>query len=198
MVITYQGANYVKVTAGPLTFLVDPTDERSFRSAKFVCMTQEPSELFKGKNASATLALREPLIIQHPGEYEVEGVRITGYPTAAEGAEHIAYRIIVEDLSLGFLGHLMKLPDQKIVGELADMDILFIPGGGVPWMKESDAAKLVRQLEPGLVIPTLLTKKTCETFAKELGAKTPAASEKLVIKKKEIIPKACTVVCLAS
>jgi hypothetical protein len=198
MVITYQGGNYVKVTAGPLTFLVDPADERSFRGAKFALFTEQPSPLLKSGDAAATLALREPLIIHHPGEYEVEGIRITGYQTgASEGVAHIAYRVVMEDISLGFLGHLMELPDQKAVGEFADMDVLFIPGGGKPWLKESDAAKLVRQLEPGFVIPTLLTKKTCESFAKELGAKPSAAAEKLVIKKKDIVPKACTVVCLA-
>lgn len=188
----------MKVSAGPLTFLVDPADERSFRGAAFVLATQEPSPLLK-KNTEETLPLREPLLISHPGEYEVQGVRIVGYPIGSgEGMMRIAYKVIMEDIALGFLGHLTELPDQKAVGELADLDILFVPGGGKPWLKESDAAKLVRQLEPGLVIPTLLTKKTCEVFAKELGAKSGAPVEKLVIKKKGITPKAGTVVCLAA
>lgn len=198
MVISYQGENYVKVTAGPLTFLVDPTDERSFRGAQFILATQEPSPLLK-KSEGAILSLREPLIISHPGEYETEGIRITGYRMGSDGATaHIAYRVSMEGISLGFLGHLTELPDQKTVGGLTDLDILFVPGGGKPWLRESDAAKLVRQLEPGFVIPTLLQKKTCDAFAQELGAKPAAPVEKLVVKKKDIVPKASTVVCLAS
>lgn len=199
MVITYQGGNYVKVTAGPLTFLVDPSDERSFRGAKFVAFTEHPAPLLQGKDGAATFSLREPLLIDHAGEYEVEGVRITGYPlSATEDAAKIAYRVMMEHITLAFLGHLTKIPDQKIVGALADADILFIPGGGAPWLREPDAAKLVRQLEPGIVIPTLLAKKTCESFVKELGAKTAAPAEKLAVKKKDITPKAMTVVCLAA
>ena len=207
MVITYQGENYVKVTAGPFTFLMDPADERSFRGAKFVLMTQNPLSR-SGTGETSTLVLREPLVINHPGEYQTEGVRITGYHIGTLGhsatgepsveTELIAYRVLMEGITLGFLGHLTELPDQKAVGGLADMDLLFIPGGGQPWLKASDAAKLVRQLAPGLVIPTLLTKKTCEGFAKELGVKFPTPAEKLVIKKKDIVPKACTVVCLAA
>ncbi|MDP3974972.1 MAG: MBL fold metallo-hydrolase [Candidatus Jorgensenbacteria bacterium] len=199
MVITYQGGNYVKVTAGSLTFLVDPSDERSFRGAKFVVFTEHPAPLLQGKNDAATFFLREPLLIDRPGEYEVEGIRITGYPfSTTEGVAKIAYRIIMENITLAFLGHLTKLPDQKIVGALGGADILFIPGGGAPWLNEPDAAKLVRQLEPGIVVPTLLTKKTCESFVKELGAKITAPAEKLVVKKKDITPKAMTVVCLAA
>ncbi len=198
MVISYQGGNYVKVSAGSLTFLVDPADERSFRGAQFVLMTQEPSPFLK-KGVGETLALREPFIISHPGEYEVQNIRITGYSFGThDTATDITYRVVMEGISLGFLGHLTRLPDQKMVGGLADLDILFVPGGGKPWLQESDAAKLVRQLEPGIVIPTLLTKKTCDSFAKELGAKPSAPAEKLVIKKKDIVPKASTVICLAS
>ena len=69
MVISYHGENYVKVSAGPLTFLVDPLDERSFRGAQFVLATREPSPLLK-KSGGELLALREPLIINQPGEYE--------------------------------------------------------------------------------------------------------------------------------
>lgn len=199
MVITYQGENYVKVTAGPLTFLVDPTDERSFRGAKFVLATQHPFPLLKAREGAAALAFREPLIIQHPGEYEAERVRIAGCQVGAGATHtHTAYRVLMEGITLGFLGHLTELPDQKAMAGLADVDILFVPGGGAPWLKESDAAKLVRQLEPGFVIPTLLTRKTCDAFARELGAKAPAPSEKFVIKKKEIVPHACTVVHLAA
>lgn len=197
MVISYQGGNYVKVSAGPLTFLVDPSDERSFRGAQFVLATQTPSPLLK-KDERELMALREPLIIDRPGEYETEGIRITGYRTGSSAeAEHTAYKVAMEGVTLGFLGHLAKLPDQKAVGEFSDLDIIFVPGGGKPWLPESDAAKLVRQLEPGLVIPTLLTKKTCEVFAKELGAKPAPPAEKLVIKKKDIAPKAMAIVCLA-
>lgn len=192
MVITYQGDNYVKVTSGPFTFLIDPVDERSFRGAKFALLTENPSPLLKGKDAPAMLELREPLIINHPGEYEVEGIRITGYPITTT----IAYRVVIEGITLGFLGPLVELPDQKSMEGFADTDIIFIPGGGRPWLKESDAAKLIRQLEPGLVIPMLLTKKTCDLFTKELGAKSAAPAEKLVIKKKDIVPKVYTVVCL--
>lgn len=199
MVITYHGENYVKAAAGSLVFLVDPTDERSFRSAKFVLFTESPPPLMKGEGTENLLARREPLLIADAGEYEVEGVRIAGYRTGIRGeTSHLAYRVTMENLSLVFLGHLTELPDQKTASEFADADILFVPGGGAPWLKETDAAKLVRQLEPGIIIPTLVGNRACERFVKELDAQPGAPTDKLTLKKKDVVPKAMAVTCLTA
>jgi len=199
MVISYQGENYVKVQSGSFAFLIDPSDERSFRGAAFALMTRHPAPLAKGRTDVELTALREPIWIDRPGEYEIAGVRINGYPVAAkDGLAHTAYRVALEGITLAFLGHLTALPEQKTIGALAGADILFVPGGGKPWLPESDAAKLVRQLEPGIVVPTLLTKKTCDAFMRELGAKVESPAEKLVVKKKDIAAGAMKIAYLAA
>lgn len=194
MVITYHGENYVKVSSGTFTFLVDPSDERSFRGAKFAVYTETPETDGREGASADALARRDPLVISRPGEYEIEGVRIAGYRGKQPGSA--IYQITIENVALGFLGHLVEPPDQSVMEALADLDVLFIPGGGKPWIREADAAKLVRQLEPGIVIPTLAAKHDCEGFVKELDTKLLPRAEKLTIKKKDITPKAMAVALL--
>ncbi len=198
MVITYHGGNYLKVQAGNFTVLVDPVDQRSFKGAQVVLHTILPAALDIGKERTEVLALREPLWIDHAGEYEVGGIGIRGVAMGDEGGRaHTAYHFTLDDLTVGVFGFLMNEPEAKTLEEFADLDVLFLPGGGKPLIAQAAAAKLVRQLEPGIVVPTLA--KDLTPFLKEFGghAKCPT-EEKLVIKKKDVTPKAMAIHCLAA
>jgi hypothetical protein len=197
MVITYHGGNYVKIQSGDFTALVDPVDQRSFKGAQIVLNTILPAALEAEKPRDELIAMREPLWIDHAGEYEVGGVTVRGFPTGEEGGRaHTVYRLTVDDISIGILGFLMREPEASLLAEFADLDILLIPGGGKPLIAESAAAKLVRQLEPGIVIPTLA--KNTAGFLKEMGQAKCVAEEKLVVKKKDITPKAMMVHCVST
>ena len=197
MVITYHGGNYVKIQSGDFTMLVDPTDQRSFKRAQLVLNTVLPPVLETGEEREKLLEMREPLWIEHAGEYEMGGVEVRGIPTGEEGGRtHTAYRVTVDGITLGILGFLMREPEAKVLAELADLDILFAPGGGKPLIAQSAAAKIVRQLEPGIIIPTLA--KDVGPFLKELGKAKRPAEEKLTVKKKGIVPKAMAVHCLST
>lgn len=197
MVITYHGGNYVKIQSGDFTMLVDPTDQRSFKGAQLVLNTVLPPILETGEEREKLLEMREPLWIEHAGEYEMGGVEVRGIPTGEEGGRaHTAYRVTVDGITLGILGFLMREPEAKVLAELADLDILFAPGGGKPLIAQSAAAKIVRQLEPGIIIPTLA--KDVGPFLKELGQAKRPAEEKLTVKKKDIVPKAMAVHCLST
>ncbi|MFH1161731.1 MAG: MBL fold metallo-hydrolase [Candidatus Jorgensenbacteria bacterium] len=196
MVITYHGGNYVKIQSGGFTALVDPTDQRSFKGAQLVLHTVLPPVLEAGKANGELLEMREPLWIDHAGEYEVSGVEVRGIPMGEEGGRaHTAYRVTLDNITIGILGFLMREPEVKALAELADLDILFVPGGGKPLITQSTAAKIVRQLEPGIIVPTLA--KDLGPFLKELGHGKCPAEEKLTVKKKDIVPKAMAVHCLS-
>ena len=69
---------------------------------------------------------------------------------------------------------------------------MIIPGGGEPYIKQSDAAKLIRQIEPRMVIPSFfkvpgLKRKSedASEFLKELGMKAEPV-DKISIKHKEL------------
>ncbi|TSC52736.1 MAG: hypothetical protein LiPW41_106 [Parcubacteria group bacterium LiPW_41] len=192
MVITHQGGNYFKIQSGDYTVLIDPENQRSFKGAQVVINTVKPTfaEPQEGEGS--------PVWIEHQGEYEIGGVRIHGYSCGwneKAKCESTAYHIFFDDITIAVLGHLYKELDPKTAGVLTDADIAIVPAAGSPFLEITKVAKLIRQLEPGIVIPSLTEKP--QPLLKELNREAKA-EEKLTIKKKEIEPKAIKVVWLQS
>lgn len=191
MVITYQGGNYFRIQSGDYTILIDPENQRSFKGAQVVINTVKPAFAEQAEGDDA------PIWIENQGEYEVGGVRILGYSTgwnAGAKCETTAYRIIFDEISIAIFGHLYSEMDSKIVSELSGADIVIAPGAGKPFLNESSVAKLIRQIEPGIIIPTLT--ENPKPLFKELGRSDVVAEERLVIKKKDIQEKAMKAVWL--
>lgn len=190
MIITYQGGNYFKFQAGQLTLLVDPLDQRSFRGAQAVLNTTLPAHVEEPPEIP-------PAWIAHAGEYEVQGIEIRGWSAGNDGkTERTVYRVVMDEITVGILGHLNGELSEDAFEGLSGVDILLVPAGGKPWIAETAAAKLARELEPSLVIPSLA--KDPKIFLKAFGRTPPKPEEKLVIKKKDLAPGALNVACLSS
>ena len=98
--------------------------------------------------------------IDYPGEYEVSGVSIRGIPARAhmdeDGKESaVIYKLTAQDLRLVVLGHIYPdLTDDQLEA-IGTTDVLFVPVGGNGYTLDSvGALKLIRKIEPKLVIPT--------------------------------------------
>ena len=196
MVITYQGENYFKLQSGNAVVLIDPENQRSFKGSSIIVNTIMPAAVQK---PPATESEGEDTMvwIDHQGEYEARGIRVRGWSTGqTNDTEHTAYRINFDDITIGILGHLSKELDQKIQAEFNGIDILILPAGGKPFVSQTSAAKIVRQTEPGIVIPALY--KDVKLFLKEFGKTAFETEDKLTIKKKDITPKAMRIFCLTS
>ncbi len=190
MIINYYGGDYFKIQAGDLAVLVDPENQRSYKGATLILNTVRPSL------AEAPIET-SPFWIDHQGEYEVQGIRVEGRSLGEEERkEKTAYRIDFDEISIGILGHITHDSDPKIQEFLKDCDVLIIPGGDRPLIGAAAAAKLIRQLEPSIVIPSFA--KDPRSFLKEMGQEKAAAEEKLVFKKKDLTPKAMAVKWLSS
>ncbi len=191
MVITYHGDSYFKIQSGSLTLLIDPTNHRSMKGANLIISTTDPPavehrEGNEGKGAAA------PFWITHPGEYGVSGVAIRGWSTGNDGKhEHTAYRLTIDGITVAVLGHLTRELPGDIQVALRSPDILMLPTGAKPWLAAGAAAKLTRQLEPSAVVPSLF--QDLRPFLKELGRTDVRPEEKLVVKKKDLPPKALAV-----
>ncbi len=190
MIITYQGNNYFKIQSGEFAILIDPENQRSFRGTQIIVNTVRPT---LAESAEAGAEGEKPFWIEHQGEYEVQGIRVQGWTSGNEGDKKVltSYRIIFDEMTIVVLGHLEQELPPALVSELTDADIAFVPAGGKPYLAQSAVAKLVRQLEPGIVIPALF--KDIKPFLKELDQTDVKEEEKLVIKKKDIAPKAMKV-----
>ena len=88
----------------------------------------------------------EDFTITAPGEYEVEGISVFGY--AAE--EATVYIIQAEDLRVLYLGEIAKMPSEKLVTELENIDVVAVP---VDTLGAKEAGEVVAKLEPYYVLP---------------------------------------------
>lgn len=128
--------------------------------------------------------------VTHAGEYEASGVFAAGIhaPTKTR-KDHTIYRIFFEDISIGFLGAIdRKLADDEVEA-LGEVHVLILPVGGDDVLSPNDAADVVSQIEPRIVIPAyyhtdgLKTKHgTVESFVKSIGI-APVKEQKYKITK---------------
>ena len=102
----------------------------------------------------------ETFVIRGPGEYEKAGVYIEGINSFHDDAQgtlrglNTIYVIRVEDMRLCHLGDLgqPRLTEEQIE-TIGDVDILFVPVGGIYTIDGVQAAQAVGQIEPKTIIP---------------------------------------------
>jgi len=204
MVITWYGKNCFKLQSGDLVIVTDPFDKESgltpFRGrTDIIIKTIAPLSIKRQ-------ASEEGFEIDYPGEYEVKGVGVEGWPIKSkkedskEKSEQIrtVYLIKIDDLKIVLLGHLTDEDEIKDVLEyLEDADIVFAPVGGKPLIETAAIAKLIRQLKPSLVVPALIDgPKDLKPFLKELGQTETQPQEKITIGKKDLSKEKLTIGCL--
>ena len=190
MVITYQGDNYFKIQSGNFTILIDPSNGRSLKGSNIVINTIKPSTVPREEGDS------DYVWIENQGEYEINGVRLDGWSAGQENSlEKTLYVFELEDIRVAVLGQITKEPPPELLEHLEEVDIAIMPCVK-PYLNETDAAKIIRQIEPGLIIPSFVNDIPKKLFS-ELG-QSPSSEEKLVIKKKDISPAAMKIICLSS
>ncbi|MGP8080727.1 MAG: MBL fold metallo-hydrolase [Dehalococcoidales bacterium] len=141
----------------------------------------------------------EPRILKSPGEYESAGVLSVGVRTfhdnekGAQRGKNTAFVIDVDDVMICHLGDLGHVLTAEQVAEINGVDVLLIPVGGVSTIDAVQAAQIVRQLEPKIVIPmhykTDAIKREFETadhFLKEMGVKEAIPQPKLAVNKNSL------------
>ncbi len=186
MVITRQGAGYLKLQSGKTTVLVDPTDERSFKGAQLALFTRDGGEPTGLKEES------QIFVIRHAGEYEVGGIRVRGLQVPSEGdEERTIYTVRFDDIRFALFGDTPVLPKEEMQEYLQDMDVAAVPGG-----KETAAevAGMLRQLTPSVIIP--LYTEDVKPFLKEFGADACPAEDKFVFKKSDLEKGSMQLRCL--
>ncbi len=210
MIINWYGHSCFKITeqGGRLTIVTDPfaksiglTPPRI--SADIVTVSHQHHDHNNVKTLSG-----EPFVIDSPGEYEIQGVKITGCLSfhdqnkGKDRGENTIYLIETEKIRLCHLGDLgqKKLSDKQleIIGEV---DILMTPVGGIYTIDAAEAAQIAKQLQPSLIIPMhykvpglKIELEKLDKFLKEMGINGDKPIEKLNIKKKDLADKKMQVV----
>ena len=200
MVITWYGQACFKIQSGDLVLAVDPysrdiglTPPR-FKSDVLLVTHQHPD------HNNVDSIPEGAFLIEGPGEYEVKGVTVNGIPTFHDNSQgkergiNTAYLIEMEGIRLVHLGDYGETkPRPETIEAFGEVDILFVPVGGVYTINAAEAAEVVNTIEPKIVIPMhygipgLKVKlEPVETFLKEMGVKNAVPEDRLTIKKKEL------------
>jgi len=197
MVITFYGEGCFKIQSGEFSVLTDPFDNSTGLTpprfkADVVLKTITPVPLSERKEGEA-------VEIVGPGEYNIKDADINGFLLAKESSSKFfktAYLVKIEDINLCFLGHISEMPEPAILEHLGEPDIVFIPAGGSPFIDQKSAAKIIKQLQPKIIIPSFFKAASLKRKAEDINkfleelngdkSKVGEAQEKLTIKKKDL------------
>lgn len=194
MVISYFGGECFKVSFGSTTLAFNPIGKKSKLSptkfgsdAAFITMWHDD---FNGVE-NVKHGSKDPFLVEGPGEYEVGSVTARGFgvKTTYDQVERFntIYQVRLEDMNIVFLGALSNPDiDPKILSELGNIDILFVPIGGGDVLEVPQASKLAVKLEAKLIIPMHYDDAALNAFLKEEGNGSVKPVDKLTIKRKDV------------
>ena len=210
MIITYYGGEFFKIQTGDITIAFNPIGKDStLKTSRFganVALVSLNHDDFNGAG-ELNYGDKVPFVISGPGEYEVGGIFIKGFPTETvykkEKRINTIYSVMFDNISLCFLG---ALSDPKSIGSetkegVGDVDILFVPIGGGDVLAPSTAHEASLLFDPKMIIPMYYEGdgkgSPLATFLKEAGNGAETL-EKLTIKKKDLEGKEGEIVVLKS
>jgi len=210
MIVTYLGNETFRIQVGDLVLACNPPAKSSdFKMNKFganvVLQTIKHPDMGGGKEFS--YGEKEPFVISGPGEYESNGLFIKGVageskydlPKGVEKCINTIYSTTVDGINILYLGA-QSGPMPAGLSDIVDsVDMLFIPIGGNGTYDPKEAAKIVLNLEPKIVVPmgySSAKDANLAAFLKETGSKGETV-DKLTIKKKDLEGKDQDVVVLA-
>jgi L-ascorbate metabolism protein UlaG (beta-lactamase superfamily) len=157
MDVQFYGANCIVFTSKDQRIVVD--DTLKALGAKSV---SKNGDLLLFTSAHDSELPEEPkMVIDMPGEYEVANLSITGIPARAHMDEDeksrnaTMYKIVAGDTSFLVTGHVYPSLSEDKLESIGIIDVLFVPVGGNGYTLDPvGALKLIKAIEPKLVVPT--------------------------------------------
>ncbi len=215
MTITWHGQSFFEIQTkdregNEIKIAIDPFDEQlGLRVPKIkaaILLISHPHHDHANKKA----ILGTPFVVEEPGEYELKGIFIKGIPAFhdnSEGRERgtiAIYKMEVENVKICHLSDLgQKELNENQLEEIGEVDILMIPVGGTYTIGPKEAATLVSQIEPKIVIPMhyKLPKlkfdlERIEKFLKVMGAEDKQPQKKLKVSLRDLPKEETEIVVL--
>jgi len=196
MEITWLGHSCFRLKGKQVTVITDPfSPETGYTLGKPSAQIVTVSHNHPGHSYVEGIS-GEPKIIKGPGEYEISDVITLGLATYHDHehgsirGKNTVYLIDLDDIMVCHLGDLGYVLTAEQAAKLETVDVLLVPVGGGSTIDASQAAEIVRRLEPKIVIPmhykTEALKResaTEERFLKEMGVKDIVPQPKLNVNK---------------
>ena len=179
MEFQFHGANAIQINTKKAKVLVDPNGAKPpVKVDKKYDIVLATQERLAGDTADA-------FVIDGPGEYEVSSISVNGVAARGhmdeEGETNATiYKVMTSSVYAAVVGHIHPDLTDAQLEAVGTVDILIIPVGGNGYtLDATGAAKVVRAMEPKIVIPTHYAMKgvtyevpqaELELFMKEIGA----------------------------
>lgn len=159
MEIQYYGANCLRLSTKKANIVVDDNladlgQKSVTKAGDIVLSTGVP---VTGEGAK--------IVIDHPGEYEVSDVSVHGIAARAhmdEADQHTAtiYKLVDGDTKVLVTGHIYPELSDDQLEQIGMVDVMIVPTGGNGYtMDDVGALKLVRKIDPKIVIPVHFDEK---------------------------------------
>jgi L-ascorbate metabolism protein UlaG (beta-lactamase superfamily) len=188
MDIQFYGANCVVVTYKGTRLVID--DNLAEIGAKTVLKADDIA-LFTNAHNDIKSSLK--MLIDRPGEYEVSDISIVGVAAQAhidEKGTHAAtmFKVTASDVSILFVGHVYPNITDSQLEAIGRVDVMFVPVGGNGYTLDPvGALKLIKEVEPKLVIPTHYADKDLEYPVPQQDLEQ--ALRELSMEPKETVPR---------
>lgn len=154
MELQYYGGNCVRLTTKKASVVVDDNLDR----LKLKKITK-PQDIFL-RSSEAIPPSDARFTAEMPGEYEISGVVIEATAARAYDDEEskrsaVIFKVLADDMRVLFTGNIHPNLSEEQIESIGLVDIVFIPvGGNGATLEPEDALKLIKKIEPRMVIPT--------------------------------------------
>jgi hypothetical protein len=191
MDLQFYGANCVTVTYKGKRVVVD--DNLAELGAKSILKADDVALFSSRHNAEQPARL----VLDGPGEYEVSDISVIGLAAQAHVDEKgtnnaTIFKLVAGDTSILVTGHIYPELSESQLEAIGIIDILVVPVGGNGYTVDPvGALKLIKDIEPKLVIPTHYADKVLKfpvpqqdlsNALKELGMEPKETVAKLKLK----------------
>jgi L-ascorbate metabolism protein UlaG (beta-lactamase superfamily) len=159
--VRWHGHSCFEVTDDQVTVVTDPHDGKSLgiRPPRVRGDVVLVSHDHFDHAAVKVVSKPETRIITEPSPVQMGGLKIRGVETFHDVSEgqsrggNIAFKFILEEVSfchLGDLGHMLTPKQAKAIG---NVDVLFIPVGGVFTIDAAAAWEVIGKVGPAIIVP---------------------------------------------
>ncbi|MSQ24063.1 MAG: lactamase [Chloroflexi bacterium] len=134
-----------------------------------------------------------PIVLDGPGEYEVKGVVVTAFRTdlprrTEDALRNTAFIIEIDDVTICHLGDLGGVLTAEQIELSKEVNVLLIPVGGHCTIAPAQAAEVISQIEPKLIVPmhfatevSTADLESVDHFLHEMGLTVTEPQARLVV-----------------
>lgn len=187
--IVWFGRTCFRIRGRQATILTDPCPpESGYRIGRQAADIVALSRRDDPQYAYLAAVTGTPKVLDAPGEFEIGDALVTAIADRRpDGTRNIIFVFELEGVRIAHLGLPAKAPENPVIEQMDDVDVLLLPVGGGPSLGPAAAADVMTSLDPHIAVPMhyktekeQLPLEPLERFLRETGVK-PEPQQRLAV-----------------